>query len=437
MDMSLGLDIGAYAVKLCVLDQNGAARMERYAPHHGRLTETTALLARQALEAFGAEALARGALTGAGAQTLKDCAPWVDDMAALAEGAARLAPQCSCVAAIGAQSAVFLTGVDQRNRSRLRFSLNSSCAAGTGSFLDEQASRIGIAIEDYGERAMAARSFPRIAGRCSVFAKTDITHHQQEGTPVEEVLLGLAHAVARNYRTSVLRKLPMEAPLFFSGGVARNRAVAHALREQLGLAQEDFVTGPRAPLASALGAAALAQKRRLSLDMRKLLEALREQRETRASDGAVLPPLADFGQGDADGRHEIHARDGFTPLKAYLGVDVGQHQHQTWCCSMRRARCSTCATCAPWATRNAPCARAWPSSRPRTRQASRCWAWASPAPGASSLAACSARTWSATRSPHRRGRQAPWPPAWTPCSRSAGRIPSSSPWTRAACPTSR
>ncbi|SNR67014.1 CoA-substrate-specific enzyme activase, putative [Humidesulfovibrio mexicanus] len=323
MDMSLGLDIGAYAVKLCVLDQNGAARMERYAPHHGRLTETTALLARQALEAFGAEALARGALTGAGAQTLKDCAPWVDDMAALAEGAARLAPQCSCVAAIGAQSAVFLTGVDQRNRSRLRFSLNSSCAAGTGSFLDEQASRIGIAIEDYGERAMAARSFPRIAGRCSVFAKTDITHHQQEGTPVEEVLLGLAHAVARNYRTSVLRKLPMEAPLFFSGGVARNRAVAHALREQLGLAQEDFVTGPRAPLASALGAAALAQKRRLSLDMRKLLEALREQRETRASDGAVLPPLADFGQGDADGRHEIHARDGFTPLKAYLGVDVG------------------------------------------------------------------------------------------------------------------
>lgn len=323
MKLILGLDIGTYSAKLCVLDQDGAVHMKHCAAHHGHLTETAAPLVRQALEAFGPEALACGALTGAGAEALKDCAPRVDDIAALAEGAARLAPECPCVAAIGAQSAVFLAGVRPNDRSQLRFALNSSCAAGTGSFLDEQASRIGIAIEDYGERAIRAGRFPRIAGRCSVFAKTDITHHQQEGTPVEEVLLGLAHAVARNFRTSVLRRLPLAPPLLLAGGLARNQAVAHALREQLGLEREEFIVRPDSHLAGAIGAAGLALAQALPLDIRALLDALLHPQPPRAGNGAVLPPLGGFGQGDAHGRHQTPPDHGAMPLRAYLGVDVG------------------------------------------------------------------------------------------------------------------
>lgn len=323
MLMSLGLDIGSYAVKLCVLDQCGALRMLRSAPHQGLMAETAARLLRQALDAFGREALSLGALTGAGAQSLEDAALRVDDIAALAEGASRLAPECRSVAAIGAQSAIFLTGVRPGDRSQLRFALNSSCAAGTGSFLDEQASRIGIAIENYGTRALTADSFPRIAGRCSVFAKTDITHHQQEGTPVEEVLLGLAHAVARNYRTSVLRRLPLAAPLLFAGGLAQNLAVVQALREQLGVTPEEFVVSPDSPLAGAIGAAGLALSQMLPLDPGLLLNALQGHPGARRGDGASLPPLGGFGRGDADGRHDVPSDHGPVPLRAYLGVDVG------------------------------------------------------------------------------------------------------------------
>jgi hypothetical protein len=59
------------------------------------------------------------------------------------------------------------------------FGMNTICAAGTGSFLDQQAGRLGIPIEQLGDIAMASRSSVRIAGRCAVFAESDMIHKQQ------------------------------------------------------------------------------------------------------------------------------------------------------------------------------------------------------------------------------------------------------------------
>ena len=63
--------------------------------------------------------------------------------------------------------------------------MNTMCAAGTGSFLDQQARRIGVSIEkEFGELALRSQNPPHIAGRCSVFAKSDMIHLQQIATPV-------------------------------------------------------------------------------------------------------------------------------------------------------------------------------------------------------------------------------------------------------------
>ena len=79
--------------------------------------------------------------------------------------------------------------------------MNTVCAAGTGSFLDQQARRIGVSIEkEFGELALKSKNPPHIAGRCSVFAKSDMIHLQQIATPVEDIVAGLCFAVARNIK---------------------------------------------------------------------------------------------------------------------------------------------------------------------------------------------------------------------------------------------
>lgn len=74
--------------------------------------------------------------------------------------------------------------------------MNGECAAGTGAFFEDQMYRLGLPLSAYSEYVRRAKSVPRLAGRCSVFAKTDLIHRQQEGVPVEDILLGLSYAVS-------------------------------------------------------------------------------------------------------------------------------------------------------------------------------------------------------------------------------------------------
>lgn len=61
------------------------------------------------------------------------------------------------------------------------FGMNLVCAAGTGSFLEHQAERLNIRIEDFGGHALKSENPARIAGRCTVFAESDMVHKQQMG----------------------------------------------------------------------------------------------------------------------------------------------------------------------------------------------------------------------------------------------------------------
>ena len=111
------------------------------------------------------------------------------------------------------------------------FSMNSVCAAGTGSFLDQQAERLRLTIEEFSELSLKSKRPPRIAGRCSVFAKSDMIHLQQIATPMEDIVAGLCFAVARNFKGSVLRGRKIERPISFQGGVAANKGMIRAFKE--------------------------------------------------------------------------------------------------------------------------------------------------------------------------------------------------------------
>jgi predicted CoA-substrate-specific enzyme activase len=133
--------------------------------------------------------------------------------------------------------------------------MNRICAAGTGSFLDQQAKRSGVAIEkEFGEMALRSIDPPRIAGRCSVFAKSDMIHHQQIATPLHDIVAGLCFALARNFRSTLARNREIKKPVVFSGGVAANAGMIRAFREIMCLTDGELLIPEHHASMGAIGA---------------------------------------------------------------------------------------------------------------------------------------------------------------------------------------
>lgn len=114
------------------------------------------------------------------------------------------------------------------------FAMNTVCAAGTGSFLDQQAFRLGVPIEDLGELALRSRNPVRIAGRCTVFAESDMVHKQQLGVDTADIVAGLCAAMVRNFLGSLAKGKELRPTVFFQGGVAANEGMRRAFEEALG-----------------------------------------------------------------------------------------------------------------------------------------------------------------------------------------------------------
>jgi predicted CoA-substrate-specific enzyme activase len=132
---------------------------------------------------------------------------------------------------------------------------NGICSAGTGAFLDQQCLRMGLSIETFSDMAYRAAVVPSIAGRCSVFAKSDMVHLQQKGTTQEEIAAGLCHALARNYLGTLLKgKLPPK-PILFQGGLASNRGMVRAFSRILQLPEYEIHIPAHHRTSGAYGAA--------------------------------------------------------------------------------------------------------------------------------------------------------------------------------------
>lgn len=115
------------------------------------------------------------------------------------------------------------------------FAMNTVCAAGTGSFLDRQASRMRIDIKDFGGLALKSTNPVRIAGRCAVFAETDMIHKQQLGHNQEDIIKGLCDAMVRNFLNNLGKGKDINGPVVFQGGVAANLGIKKSFEEALGM----------------------------------------------------------------------------------------------------------------------------------------------------------------------------------------------------------
>ena len=136
--------------------------------------------------------------------------------------------------------------------------MNKACAAGTGSFLEEQAERLGIRIkEEFEGKAFCAESPCRFGERCTVFMESDLVHSMNTGFGVEELTAGLSYSIAYNYLNKVVAGKPVGDRIFFQGGVAANRAVVAAFEKITG---KHITVPPHHEVTGAIGAAILAMR---------------------------------------------------------------------------------------------------------------------------------------------------------------------------------
>jgi activator of 2-hydroxyglutaryl-CoA dehydratase len=205
------------------------------------------------------------------------------------------------------------------------YETSGDCAAGTGSFLDQQASRMLYSVEDIGKIVACAGCSARVAGRCSVFAKSDMVHAQQKGYSAPEILKGLCEAVARNFKSGIVKGKPIVPPVLFVGAVGCNEGVVEAMRTVFKLAPEDLTVPELYAWLGAIGAALLEKEewRKRSFRTIHQLQQHDFERPTRqvcaSTDPLSLANVVLLRDRVKPYRYE----DGNGRVDAYLGIDVG------------------------------------------------------------------------------------------------------------------
>jgi len=349
--LSLGLDIGAISIKLALVGTDGdgdrlrriaaacpefllldgpadaTVLVSRYRRLHGSPRESADQLLNELKEHVSYSDIAFAALTGSGAHPIAKALGLasVNEFRAVTQAIGRLHPEARTIFEMGGENSKFIRiEIDPTTGDVgiADYEKNGDCAAGTGSFLDLQASRLKYSIEEVGELVMGAGKPPTIAGRCSVFAKSDMIHAQQKGYEPPEILSGLCEAVVRNFKGAIVKGKEVAPPVAFIGGVAANAGVVQAMQVVFDLGPGDIFV-PRAHLwTGAIGAAMLAPQEENS-DRVKLLARLR----TRAKVGtklAAMPKLTMDRVVSLRDRVKPYSFEGKQlPVPVHLGVDIG------------------------------------------------------------------------------------------------------------------
>lgn len=258
MKAYLGIDVGSVSINIVVLSEAGEILTGLYLRTKGRPIEVIQDGLKKAMESIPPDVEIAGVGTTGSGRYLAGVMVGADviknEITTHAVAASTVIPDIQTVLEIGGQDSKIII---LRDGIVTDFAMNTVCAAGTGSFLDQQASRLNIPITQFGELALLSDKPVRIAGRCTVFAESDMIHKQQMGHQIPDIIRGLCEALVRNYLNNVGKGKEILPPVAFQGGVAANVGIKVAFEKALGIPvqiPEHF------NLMGAIGAAQLARE---------------------------------------------------------------------------------------------------------------------------------------------------------------------------------
>ncbi|MFW6066284.1 MAG: acyl-CoA dehydratase activase [Planctomycetota bacterium] len=348
MSCYVGIDIGAVSATAAVLlagnehthlaesevlralnaeSPAGRVYISPYRRTQGRPIAAATELLDEIISAVGAENVSGVCLTGSGSRLVagKLGADVVNEFKALAAGVSGAGIDARTVFEMGGEASKYLRleHHDDGSCGIVDYATNGDCAAGTGSFLDQQAGRLQFKVEDIGPASLSADRAAQIAGRCSVFAKSDMIHAQQKGYGPREVLRGLCDAVARNFRSAVVRSHTVEPPVALVGGVAANEAVVRSMLDAFELDESQIFVPEGFAHLPAIGAAVNASRVADAADLSQMSK-LRSASDTA---GEKFPTTAPLGMDNVillrDRVQDFEDVFDGELIDAYLGLDVG------------------------------------------------------------------------------------------------------------------
>ena len=256
MDLFLGIDVGSVSTNLVVIDPEGELYLS---PLYLRTQGQPIKAVQQGLSLLNERLTKNDRVCGVGttgsARALAGVLVGADlvknEITSHAVAALHAVPDVRTVLEIGGQDSKIIIIKDGIV---VDFAMNTVCAAGTGSFLDQQAGRLNLTIEEFGNTALKAKNPVRIAGRCTVFAESDMVHKQQMGHSLPDIVAGLCEALVRNYLNNIGKGLEIRPPVVFQGGVAANAGMREAFRKAL---QTEVMVPKHFDVMGAYGAALL------------------------------------------------------------------------------------------------------------------------------------------------------------------------------------
>lgn len=258
-NLYLGVDIGSVSINIIAIDEENKLQFKLYTRNSGNPIE----LVKKGLVKFKNEMNPKDykikgvGVTGSGRQLIGyvlGADTVKNEITAHARASTYYHPEAGTIFEIGGQDSKLIIVEDGI---AVDFAMNTVCAAGTGSFLDHQAERLGIPIEDFGGLALEAERDVRIAGRCTVFAESDMISKQQYGFTKAEIIKGLSEALVRNYMNNLVRNRVLEGEYIFQGGVAANIGIKAAFEEEI---DSEVIVPKHHEVMGAIGIAMLAKR---------------------------------------------------------------------------------------------------------------------------------------------------------------------------------
>ncbi|OHD81010.1 MAG: 2-hydroxyglutaryl-CoA dehydratase [Spirochaetes bacterium RIFOXYB1_FULL_32_8] len=253
----LGVDVGSISINLLVIDSNDTVLFDSYIRGQGNPIAAVQKGLKELEQNIPDDVEISGVCVTGSGRSLIGAVVGADiiknEIMAHARAAIHLHPDVQTILEIGGQDSkvtIIRDGVV------VDFAMNLVCAAGTGSFLDSQAKRLDISIDELSNKSVLSENPTDISGRCTVFAESDMIHKQQVGHKQEDILMGLCHAMVRNYLSNVCRGKEIKTPILLQGGISANkgigRAFSEALKADITIPQYNMVMG-------AFGAALIAK----------------------------------------------------------------------------------------------------------------------------------------------------------------------------------
>ncbi len=321
---SLGIDVGSTTVKTVITDADGDILYSKYQRHLSKVKETVTDQLKIIQADFPDEEFTV-CITGSAGLGLANSAgiPFVQEVHAAFLAVKQKQPDADAVIELGGEDAkiIFLTGgVEQR--------MNGTCAGGTGAFIDQMATLLGITADELDELSLHAQKIYPIASRCGVFAKSDIQPLLNQGARREDVAASIFQAVVDQTVSGLAQGRTIEGKVLFLGGpLFFLRGLKKAFVKTLGLDDKHAVFPPEAPVFVAYGCAIYAAAAENAFTIDDIIEKIQN---ARTSDNIVTGDPLFCSQAEYEGfidRHrqfdlkyaDIHTYNG----DAYLGIDAG------------------------------------------------------------------------------------------------------------------